>query len=175
MDLTPGQDSLQHGNAHEDADVPEADVPEEEWLRTGQVAVLYRVHPRTVHRWADAGLLPHIVTLGGQRRFPKSGVQALLARRRGLVAEEPGSLLRTGEVARRLRVDPRTVTRWSRQGRLASIRTLGGHHRYPEAAVDRLLALPGGEPLSGQASDAWPALAAVTGQSPRAVPGSARP
>jgi len=155
MDPTPGQAPFQHGNAHDEADAPMA----QEWLRTGQVAALFRVHPRTVLRWAAAGLVPYVVTLGGQRRFPKTDVQALLARRRGQVPEEgKGGLLRTGEVARRLRVNPRTVARWSRQGRLASIRTLGGHHRYPQAEVDRLLARPGSEPppVQGRERDEEP-------------------
>ncbi len=144
MDPTPRQAPFQHGNAHDQADAPQGQA----WLRTGQVVALFRVHRRTVLRWAAAGLLPHVVT---QRRFPQAGVHALLARRRGQVPEEPGGLLRTGEVARRLRVNPRTMTRWRRQGRLASLRTLGGHHRYPQAAVDRLLSQPGDPPPPGPA------------------------
>lgn len=33
------------------------------------------------------------------------------------------------------RVDARTVTRWANEGRLTSIKTLGGHRRYREAEV----------------------------------------
>ena len=33
------------------------------------------------------------------------------------------------------RVDPKTVTRWAKDGKLTSVRTLGGHRRYPEAEV----------------------------------------
>ncbi len=149
MDSTADQTPVEHGDAHDGADA----LATQEWLRSGQVAALFRVHPRTVLRWADAGLLPYVVTLGGQRRFPKTDVEALLARRRGQVPEEPGGLLRTGEVARRLRVPPRTVVRWSRQGRLASVRTLGGHRRYPQAEVDRLLDQPGDGPPPGQVDD----------------------
>lgn len=43
------------------------------------------------------------------------------------------------EVADRFRVDPRTVVRWAHAGRLASIRTLGGHRRYSTAQVEALL------------------------------------
>jgi excisionase family DNA binding protein len=43
------------------------------------------------------------------------------------------------EVARLFRVDPKTVTRWSKTGRLRSIRTLGGHRRFRKADVDALL------------------------------------
>jgi predicted site-specific integrase-resolvase len=36
------------------------------------------------------------------------------------------------------RVDPKTVQRWGRSGKLTAIRTLGGHRRYIEAEVRRL-------------------------------------
>ena len=39
-------------------------------------------------------------------------------------------LLTPGEVAALFRVDPKTVTRWAKQGRLPSLRTLGGHRRF---------------------------------------------
>jgi excisionase family DNA binding protein len=45
------------------------------------------------------------------------------------------SLLTPGEVAAMFRVDAKTVTRWARDGKLTSIRTLGGHRRYREAEV----------------------------------------
>lgn len=37
------------------------------------------------------------------------------------------------------RVDPKTVTRWAKAGKLSSIRTLGGHRRYRESEVRQLL------------------------------------
>lgn len=37
------------------------------------------------------------------------------------------------------RVDPKTVTRWAKAGKLSSIRTLGGHRRYRESEVRELL------------------------------------
>lgn len=43
------------------------------------------------------------------------------------------------EVAAMFRVDPKTVTRWARQGLLTAIRTPGGHRRYLAAEVDALL------------------------------------
>jgi excisionase family DNA binding protein len=43
------------------------------------------------------------------------------------------------EVAALFRVDPKTVTRWAAAGRIASIRTPGGHRRYRRSEVDRLL------------------------------------
>lgn len=50
------------------------------------------------------------------------------------------SLLTPAEVAALFRVDPKTVTRWAKAGKLTSIRTLGGHRRYREVEVRELLA-----------------------------------
>ena len=58
-----------------------------------------------------------------------------------VVREKPESepLLTPSEVATLFRVDPKTVTRWAKAGKLASIRTLGGHRRYRESEVKELL------------------------------------
>ena len=49
------------------------------------------------------------------------------------------NLLTPAEVAALFRVDPKTVTRWAKAGKLTSIRTLGGHRRYKESEVRQLL------------------------------------
>ena len=49
-------------------------------------------------------------------------------------------LMTPPEVAEVFRVDARTVGAWLRSGRLASIRTPGGHRRVRESAVRELLA-----------------------------------
>jgi excisionase family DNA binding protein len=48
-------------------------------------------------------------------------------------------LLRTSEVARMFQVSERAVTDWAHRGRIPSLRTPGGHHRYPADAVLALL------------------------------------
>ncbi len=48
-------------------------------------------------------------------------------------------LLTPSEVAVMFRVDPKTVTRWARAGKLSSIRTIGGHRRFRAAEVQRFL------------------------------------
>lgn len=48
-------------------------------------------------------------------------------------------LLTPSEVAKLFRVDPKTVTRWAKSGKLSSIRTLGGHRRYRASEVRALL------------------------------------
>ena len=52
---------------------------------------------------------------------------------------EHEKLLTPGEVASMFRVDPKTVTRWAKAGRLTAMRTLGGHRRYLDSEVTRLL------------------------------------
>ena len=52
---------------------------------------------------------------------------------------EPETLLTPAEVAAMFRVDPKTVTRWAKAGKLSSIRTLGGHRRYRASEVSALL------------------------------------
>jgi DNA-binding transcriptional MerR regulator len=53
------------------------------------VALRFGVSPQTVTRWANAEILPYVLTLGGQRRYPAYEVERLL----GLVWEHglPGS------------------------------------------------------------------------------------
>lgn len=52
-------------------------------------------------------------------------------------------LLRTREVALLFEVSERAVTDWATKGRIPSIRTPGGHRRYPADAVARLLLAEG--------------------------------
>jgi excisionase family DNA binding protein len=52
---------------------------------------------------------------------------------------ETEHLMTPGEVAALFRVDPKTVTRWAKAGKLTSIRTLGGHRRYRSSEVRSLL------------------------------------
>ena len=48
-------------------------------------------------------------------------------------------LLTPAEVASLFRVDPKTVTRWAKAGKLTAVRTLGGHRRYRKSEVQSLL------------------------------------
>jgi excisionase family DNA binding protein len=48
-------------------------------------------------------------------------------------------LLTPGEVAVMFRVNPKTVTRWARSGRISAVRTIGGHRRFRSAEITRVL------------------------------------
>ncbi len=47
-------------------------------MTPAEVASLFRVDPKTVTRWADAGKLTAVRTLGGHRRYRQDEVQNLL-------------------------------------------------------------------------------------------------
>jgi excisionase family DNA binding protein len=57
------------------------------------------------------------------------------------INRQPEVLLTPAEVATLFRVDPKTVTRWAKAGKLTAIRTLGGHRRYRQSEVQSLLKL----------------------------------
>lgn len=51
---------------------------EEALLTPGEVAARFRVDPKTVTRWANAGKLTAVRTLGGHRRYRRTEVDELL-------------------------------------------------------------------------------------------------
>jgi excisionase family DNA binding protein len=53
--------------------------------------------------------------------------------------DAPEQLLTPSEVAALCRVNPKTVTRWARAGKLTAIRTLGGHRRFRVSEIKRCL------------------------------------
>ncbi len=56
-----------------------ADEPEVDTLLTpAEVAVLFRVSPKTVARWARAGKITAVRTLGGHHRFHASEIRRCL-------------------------------------------------------------------------------------------------
>jgi excisionase family DNA binding protein len=54
-------------------------------------------------------------------------------------SQPPEELLTPSEVAAMFRVNPKTVTRWARSGKISAIRTLGGHRRFKASEVRALL------------------------------------
>jgi excisionase family DNA binding protein len=67
-------------------------------LTPAEVAALFRVNPKTVTRWARAGKLTAVKTLGGHRRFRASEIRVRLQRMDALEPESealppgPGAL-----------------------------------------------------------------------------------
>jgi excisionase family DNA binding protein len=87
-------------------------------------------------------------------------------------------LLTPAEVAALFRVDPKTVTRWAKAGKLTSIRTLGGHRRYRAAEVYSLLDQVSPAPLTRPTPAPRPGPApagALPPQPRRAAPAPVRP
>lgn len=106
-----------------------------ELLTPKEVAALFGVNPVTVKRWSIAGKLTAIKTRGGHRRYRRGEVLAL----RGAAPPAAEMLTRT-QVAHLFGVHPEAVRLWTVQGRLTTIPTPGGHHRYRADEVHELLA-----------------------------------
>ncbi|HEX3541290.1 MAG TPA: helix-turn-helix domain-containing protein [Acidimicrobiales bacterium] len=70
------------------SEVSQADSTSQSYMTPGEAARYLHVSPKTINRWANQGLLPCIVTLGGHRRFLRgdieSAVQGMSARGREL-------------------------------------------------------------------------------------------
>ena len=54
-------------------------------------------------------------------------------------SQHADALLTPAEVAALFRVNPKTVTRWARAGKITAIRTLGGHRRFRASEIRRCL------------------------------------
>ena len=84
-------------------------------------------------------------------------------------------LLTPGQVAAIFQVEPQTVSRWNRTGRLAAVRTPGGHRRFSEDDVltllENVLAV---EDTTGTAPDGCLPPIATTAQRKRG-PGAGTP
>ncbi len=49
-------------------------------LSRREVALRFGVTPQTITRWANEGIIPHVRTLGGQRRYPAYEVERLMSK-----------------------------------------------------------------------------------------------
>ena len=54
-------------------------------------------------------------------------------------AHDDDTLSTPSEVAAMFRVNPKTVTRWARAGKISAIRTLGGHRRFRASEIRSFL------------------------------------
>ncbi len=55
------------------------------------------------------------------------------------MSADDSRVMTPGEVAEKFRVDPKTVSRWAKAGKLTCFRTVGGHRRFHRAEVERLI------------------------------------
>jgi excisionase family DNA binding protein len=51
-----------------------------------------------------------------------------------------GQMLRTADVAALFEVSERTISEWARRGQIPSVRTPGGHRRYPADEIRAMIA-----------------------------------
>jgi excisionase family DNA binding protein len=104
---------------------------------------------RVVMRIVDRQLSQDVVRAqrGSPRRRPFAGADGRRARKlhrrsasggRMEMNKPKDQLLTLSEVATIFQVDPKTVTRWAKDGKLNSIRTLGGERRFMASEVRRM-------------------------------------
>jgi excisionase family DNA binding protein len=106
----------------------------------GRLAAYRAAHPEVVIGSAEFGTWEaRIPEPNGETVVVRYTLRELLDRLGDLA--EP-RLLTPGEVAALFRVDPKTVAKWERDGKLPARKTAGGHRRYRQADVDALLAGP---------------------------------
>ena len=73
-----------------------------------------------------------------------------------------GQLLRTADVALLFEVSERTVSEWAKKGQIPSVRTPGGHRRYPADGIRWLLEESRRGPRSAGGSSSTGGTASVT-------------
>jgi excisionase family DNA binding protein len=113
-------------------------------LSTAELANLFGVHRRTPWHWLDDNDIP---------RRPGQGVRQV--RKPPRPTDGTDKLLTAAQAADIVGVDPKTVSRWARQGRISAQRTAGGHSRFSRTEVNRLASgsgLPRGLPQRPRAN-----------------------
>jgi excisionase family DNA binding protein len=103
-------------------------------LRSGLVRTVATEWPNRAidAKWAPSYVQGTIRTTGSGRGT--QGRKAMADR------NSPDALLTPAEVAQMFRVNPKTVTRWARAGKITAIRTLGGHRRFRRSEIEKFLA-----------------------------------
>lgn len=89
-----------------------------------------------------------MVTRSGDGDDGRAALVAELFGKADVPANVEGRLLRTREVALLFQVSERAVNDWARRGRIPSVRTPGGHRRYPASEIRNLL-VEAGNPVEG--------------------------
>jgi excisionase family DNA binding protein len=96
------------------------------------------VSSETVAALAEDGAV-RVVDAGGRRCVPADDIERLRLALARLAPEPVDRLLTPARVAALFGVKVKTLSGWAQQGRLPYVRTLGGHRRYRESDVRRLL------------------------------------
>ena len=80
-----------------------------------------------------------------------------------------GQLLRTSDVAALFQVSERTVSEWAKRGQIPSVRTPGGHRRFPAKGIRALLQEHSGESEAASSEDPSPSSGSTSTRGPASV------
>jgi excisionase family DNA binding protein len=86
-------------------------------------------------RWQDS----QAAGMGGPSAGSEGDSQRMEVKVDTVQPRDDDALLTPSEVAAMFRVNPKTVTRWARAGKISAIRTLGGHRRFRESEIRQFL------------------------------------
>lgn len=95
-----------------------------------EAAALSGVPVSTLRRWAVAGWIWSMATLGRHHRYDRSEM---------IKVRELTSELTVDDIAAMFYVQPHTVPKWVKGGRLTAVRTPSGKLRFLREDVDALL------------------------------------
>ncbi|WP_435109789.1 helix-turn-helix domain-containing protein [Nocardiopsis synnemataformans] len=105
-------------------------------LNSREVARLLGIGIDTLHHLDDGGQIPGFRTPTGYRRYRPADLERYLGEPDARGGWQP--LLTTAQVARYLRVHPKSIRRWARDGDLVEVR-VGSVPRYRPADLDAWL------------------------------------
>ena len=80
-----------------------------------------------------------------------------------------GQLLRTSDVAMLFQVSERTVSEWAKRGQIPSVRTPGGHRRFPAKGIRALLQEHSGAGEGAPGEDPSPTSGSTSTRGPASV------
>jgi len=116
-------------------------LPDQNHYSVSAAAKFVGVHPKTLRRWEDSGLVNPTRTIGNQRRYTDQHLKTLVGIKTGQFDPPPTDrLLDLNQASLLLKVSPATVRRWTREKRLKLTIDKTGNTGYSEKTLKQILA-----------------------------------
>ena len=96
---------------------------------------LLGISTKTLRRWEKSGKIQATRTAGGHRRFLLEDVNRLKKKK---PQRQIHNLLSIENVSKDLGVSSKTIRRWEKEGKIESMRTVGGHRRFTTEAIQQV-------------------------------------
>jgi excisionase family DNA binding protein len=96
---------------------------------------LLGVSTKTLRRWEKSGKIKAVRTVGGHRRFWLEDLNNLKKKK---PQRQIRNLISINTAAKNLGVSSKTIRRWEKEGKIESVRTVGGHRRFTTEAIQQV-------------------------------------